>query len=373
MLHIILLILKFIGIVLLALLGLLVTLLLVVLLIPVRYRILASHGAMLRLDGRVSWFLHLIHLRVTQEGEKRRIRLRLFGIVLYDSDRPRKPRKPKHKRKKTADRSKARSSRERTKGQKTIELQPEGVRTPGNSPMRGEVASEDDGLQSKQLSSEEQDLTLRKDPDAMPDMGPTAADRMDSSNASFGADSTGTPWEEPKDSTTSGEETEEAVGALGRILRRIKSILQGIRDKLHRLFIGMKKGLSKLTDIKQKIDLIKEFIGEEENRKAFGVTWQSLKKLLRHVLPKKLRSRVVFGTGDPCSTGQALGAASILYGIYGEHVRITPDFENKVFEGSHYARGRIRMGTLLIIVIKLLLDKRFKQLKRNIKILKEAL
>jgi hypothetical protein len=63
----------------------------------------------------------------------------------------------------------------------------------------------------------------------------------------------------------------------------------------------------------------------------------------------------------------------ILYGFYGDRVVIIPDFENKVFEGKHYARGRIRLITLLIIVIKLISDKRFKRLKSNFLILKEAL
>ena len=354
MLHIILVLLKFIGIVLLTLLGLLVTILLVVLLVPVRYRIWVSHGAMVRVEGRVSWILHLIHLRVTQEGEERRIRLRLFGIILYDSARPRKPGKPKRRRRNTANRNKVHS---------TNELKPEGVITPGSSPVPEEQATDYDRQQSKQLSSEEQDLSGTA---AIFGVEPTEDPGAEAS-------ANNTSEEEASENNTSEEEMENAVGLLGRVLRRIKSFFQGIRNKLRRLITNLKQGLSKLINIKQKINLIKEFISEEENRKAFGITWQSLKKLLRHVLPRKLRSRVVFGTGDPCSTGQALGVFSMLYGIYGDSIQITPDFEHKVFEGNHYARGRIRMGTLLIIVIKLLLDKKFKQLKRNFKILKEAL
>lgn len=351
MLQIILLILKFIGIVLLALLGLLVTLLLVVLLVPVRYRIWVSHGAMLRLEGRVSWFLHLIHLRITQEGEKRRFRLRLFGFVLFDSDRPRKPGKPKQRRKKAADRTREPGSRDRIKGQEAIrhETTQHEITEPRTAEPRTTVQRADEHKSEETIASDSSSLSEKEATDYR------------------------SPLAEAQDNSNSGEETEKTVGVFGRFLRKIKNILKGIRDRFHRILRSIKQVLSKLANIRQKVSLIKEFISEEDNRMAFGVTWQSLKKLLKHVLPKKLSSRVVFGTGDPCSTGQALGALSLLYGIYGEHVRITPDFENKVFEGSHYARGRIRMGTLLIIVIKLLLDKKFKQLKRNFKILKEAL
>lgn len=135
----------------------------------------------------------------------------------------------------------------------------------------------------------------------------------------------------------------------------------------------IKGWFQKTLDLKHKINLIKAFINEEENRAAFGLTYTKLKLLIKHILPTKLRSQLIFGTGDPCSTGQALGVFAVLFGVYGEYVQITPDFENKIFKGSHYAKGRIRIGTLLIIVIKLLLDKKFKQLLRNYRILKEAL
>ena len=230
MLHIILVLLKFIGIVLLTLLGLLVTILLVVLLVPIRYRIWVSHGAMVRVEGRVSWILHLLHLRVTQEGEERRIRLRLFGIILYDSARPRKPGKPKRRRRNTANRNKVnRNKANRNKEYSTNELKPEGDITPGSSPIPEEQGTDYDRQQSKQLSSEEQDLS--------------------GSAANLGAEPTEDPWAEASANNTSEKETENAVGVLGRVLRRIKSFFQGNRNKLRRLITNLKLGLSKLMNI----------------------------------------------------------------------------------------------------------------------------
>ena len=103
------------------------------------------------------------------------------------------------------------------------------------------------------------------------------------------------------------------------------------------------------------------------------MTYGSIGKLLKHILPRKLKANIIYGTGDPCSTGQILGALSILYSMYGDRVTIIPDFENQRFEGNAMARGRIRLVTILIIVIKLILDKRFRQLRNNVRLLKEAL
>ena len=82
--------------------------------------------------------------------------------------------------------------------------------------------------------------------------------------------------------------------------------------------------------------------------------------------------KLLFGTGDPCSTGKVLGVLSLIYGLYGEHIEITPDFNNKVLEGNFNVKGRIRLVRIIIIVTKLLLDKRFKRLKNNFSRLKEG-
>ena len=347
MIHIIIILLKFIGIALLTILGLIVTLLLVILLVPIRYRVWVTHGALFRLESRVSWILHIIDARVTKEGELSRIRIRLFGILLYDSVRPRKQRKSRKSRRKAA----------------RSEEQYEEVMVPDSRSRSSRKANtiKRDGHRKDNSVPDILDAgtsVLREEYKREPSTDPGAGLREE-------VPSTDEPVTE---AVRNGK-----VNIFRRFVNKMKRIIQGIRNKLRGLIEKVKLAWQAFLNIKNKVVLVKEFLSDEENKSAFGVTYGSLKKLLKHVLPRKLKSKVVFGTGDPCSTGQALGAASILYGMYGEHVQITPDFENKVFEGEHYARGRIRIGTLLIIVIKLLLDKKFKQLKRNFKILKEAL
>jgi hypothetical protein len=133
------------------------------------------------------------------------------------------------------------------------------------------------------------------------------------------------------------------------------------------------KWMGKTKGWKEKGNLAVQFLKDEINRQGFGAIGLSLRRMMRHMAPKKLKGKIVFGTGDPCTTGQTLGVLGVLYSIYGDRIEIIPDFEEKRLEGSLMAGGRIRLITVLIIVIKLILDRRFKQLRSNWKTVKEAL
>lgn len=65
MLHMLLVILKIIGILLLVLLGLILFAALSILFVPLRYRVWVKYDQQLQASLRLSWFLRLISLRVT--------------------------------------------------------------------------------------------------------------------------------------------------------------------------------------------------------------------------------------------------------------------------------------------------------------------
>ena len=69
MIHILLVILKIIGIVLLVILGLLLGILLAVLFIPVRYKAEGSYHGQLLLSVCATWFFHILAFRAVYEGE----------------------------------------------------------------------------------------------------------------------------------------------------------------------------------------------------------------------------------------------------------------------------------------------------------------
>jgi hypothetical protein len=343
MLHIILLIFKIIGIILLVLLGILLLVLLTILLVPVRYRIAIEHGDTFRMEGRVYWLLHLIHAKISYLEGNPHIRVRVFGFVIYDNLRPKttKIKIKKHKssvKKEDKHKNKQKAVTDHKKDKEFI-----------NEHKTDTIRS----VQIQKQADKNESDSEKQAVDVTPDFN-----RIDTSY---------------KVSEHQKNTKKEKTFFLKKILFKIKSF----KEKVCTFFKELKNKIIKIfeavVNIKQKIGLISNFIKNELNREGFQITYSSLKKLLKHILPTKLKSKLIFGTGDPCTTGQVLGLMGILYSFYGDKIQIIPDFENSRFEGKHDARGRIRLITVLIIVIKLIFDKRFKQLKTNFIILKEAL
>ena len=364
MLYIILLILKIIGITLLAIIGLLLLILLVVLLVPIRYRVAVTHGDDdFYLESRMSWLLHLIGARITHLEGKLHIRVRVLWFTLYDNLRPRKPKVEKKKHAATAKRRKKKSIKKKSV-KKTKVVSEKSDKSTIHSDRKSKI---------DEVSLEQKESNIISDSASKSEIRQEITEKIiDNENNKIRDVETSRQDDFYEDIDYSVDE-DKKISLFEKISNKIKAV----KDKVLAFFGSIKlkiiQWFDTITNLKHKLDLILEFIRDEINREGFRITYDSLKKLLKHILPTKLKSKVIFGTGDPCSTGQAMGVLGFLYSIYGDKVVIIPDFEKKRLEGEHYASGRIRLVTILIIVIKLILDKRFKQLKNNFQILKEAL
>lgn len=392
MFHIILLILKIIGILLLAVLGLLLLVLLITLLVPIRYQVALEHGEAFFMKGRANWLLHLIHVNFSHMEGVLQIKVRLFGFVVYDNLKPKPLKEKKPKSKTSAKKAKKKKPAKKTstttsksdikkseKEQKiNVDLNKENLSNKGND-KKPNIANEtiiDNNIKKVNTLSNEtirETLVLQKQTDSNKEE--LLQPKMSETKASFAVNRQETENKEANnwqaDKKQADKDKKETI--FHKIISKLKSFKEKISKSFQELKAKVINSFMTLKNLRHKISLISEFIKEEINREGLHITYASLKRLLKHILPTKLRSRLVFGTGDPCSTGQALGALGILYSFYGDKIQIIPDFVNSRLEGKHFARGRIRLVTILIIVVKLILDKRFKQLKKNFIILKEAL
>lgn len=91
---------------------------------------------------------------------------------------------------------------------------------------------------------------------------------------------------------------------------------------------------------------------EDNSRQLVCILKDNVLHLWRKLKPKVFRGQLLFGTGDPASTGEILGVFAILYAWYGDGVRIVPDFQRKVWEGNFFARGGISIFTLLLVCFR---------------------
>ena len=293
--HVILTILKILGIILLVLLGLLLVIVLSVLFVPVRYRLEGekSSPGWREANGkvRVSWLLHLIHLRIQYREKELDWECYLFGVPLKKAGAAVREWKKKRRKKKIQE------QKERRK--KAVQQK--------NKPEKRTAAKKKG--QEKPLQIEEKT--------------------------------------EIKTAERKQQEKEKVSDKLSRFWNRCKKIVGSILK-----FPGKLK--KKLTNIRltfrgfcDKIKRWRTLWNEESTQAALHFLTEKGRKLIRHVLPRKIRGSITFGCEDPALTGQILGAVAIAYPLYGKGVAVYPRFEEKILEGQLQVKGRIVVACLL--------------------------
>lgn len=339
MLHVGLLILKIIGFVLLGILCLVLGLLLIVLLVPVRYRMEGSWHGSLRGMARITWLLHILSVTVSygEDGELL-MAFRLFGFRLF--------------------RDKADGEAVLAEGLDdagdagemmvhTAELQ--GAREEGRS--RGEKKVQEDPILEREAESFDSDADSDSESDFIlqsQEVGDRGTD--DALDAS----------EEKRQMPADEADTKE--GWIHRLFRRLRQQFNRVLEKIKFLFQTL---CDKLKHIKENYEAVLTFVQDEENQKTMKLVLRQVKALFRHILPKKASGYVVFGFDDPYTTGQVLAAASLFYAWYGQNIELIPMFEEPALEGELKLKGRIRMGTLLWCGLRVFLNKNFRVLLKR--------
>ena len=112
-------------------------------------------------------------------------------------------------------------------------------------------------------------------------------------------------------------------------------------------------------------------LGKPETKKAIGFAFGKLGRLLKHILPRKIKGYVVYGADNPATTGQVLGIVSVIYARTGQILEIRPNFMEKQLECDVLIKGRIQVFTLLLIAVKVILNKGVRQVLKEFKGIKD--
>lgn len=121
-----------------------------------------------------------------------------------------------------------------------------------------------------------------------------------------------------------------------------------------------------VRNIRTEIDFYKNLWDKPQGKKSVEHLWREICYLLKKGKPTKIQGKLLFGTGDPATTGQALGVLGAVYGFLPEDLFITPDFENEVYEGTIDVKGRLRLIHLLIVAVRLLIDRDFRYVVKKV-------
>lgn len=339
MLHIIFLILKILGWILLGILALVLILFGILLLNPVKYKLNGScDGTLESLSANavVRWLFHLIAAEAEYKEGELKWHLRIAWKT-FSSDGEEAEEKTATSPKKSSSKNTSKTSRQKQLKQKVEKENVKELVVPSSQASAQQAASEVKSLpESKKTVSEKQEQQNSKK-----QMTQTA--------------------DSPKQKKL---EVQEEKDLFERIYDRLTSPFRKLIQKIKYTF---QKICDKVKILIKKKERLQAFLAYEIHKNAFAKAVKELKRLLKFLKPKKIKADIEFGFSDPAWTGYMLAFLGMAYPFLGEYTEFRPDFEKKVLKGVGYMEGKIRSIYFLIPALHLLLDKNVRITYRHIR------
>lgn len=327
MLHIIIFILKIIGILLLVILGLILLLVSSVLFVPITYKVRAERkDGVIQVRAVAGWMFRLlsVHYRLhTSQEPMQLLQGRILGIPVWKPLEPKKE-KPKKAEKK----SKEKQSKPKQMEAKQLE-------------QKAEVKSSD-----KAKERLKKDLTPGTAVATVPQPEPEVSRQ-----------------EQPQDKQAQTKPPRQSI--LKKLLYAIRRIYGKITAIGRGLFSLVVKLLHMPEKASETIGTLTDFWNLEENVKARESIWRELKFLWKHSRPRKADLTLHFGFEDPSWTGQCMGVLSILNVWYPGRIFLKPEFEQEIFEGTLYIKGHMMLAVPLLSIFRLWRDENVMKIYRR--------
>lgn len=124
----------------------------------------------------------------------------------------------------------------------------------------------------------------------------------------------------------------------------------------------------KSEKIKTGIYKLKREYSDERNKAAFSHLKKELFIILKRICPRLLKLTMVYSTGSPDTTGISLGILACFPVGYTNRWRITPDFESEkpYAKGSFDIKGHVIVISILAATLRILFDKNCRRLYNKI-------
>jgi len=333
-------ILKIIGIILLVIIALVIALLLLVLLWPVTYKASADLKPEVKRGGaKVSWLLGLLQFRVAFDSslEKPLAKdIRIFGISL---EKIKNLLKGKDKGEKEKEARKKKLKKLKEKDPETYER------------LR-EEARERRRLEREKLKAEEE---AEKKAEA------ARREELKKKRA------------KPRKKLAFTRET--AIHAVRRFVRHTVVYFVQFMEDLFSLpgLIAhkVKEVAGKVRNTAGMVSRWAGFASDASTWQAVGFILKKLKKMLRHIRPRKISGHITYGFEDPYQTGLVLAGAESFYPVWGKSFDLVPDFAEKRLEGDAALRGHIIIGYVIWQAVLVWFNKDVKKVLAFLKAEKE--
>lgn len=361
--HIVILVLKIIGIVLLCILGLVLLILAALLFVPFRYEMDISGDLQEKaLNGKayVRWLLRIVSFKTDILSPKDiRYTLRIFGIPFKRG-------------------SFGGGEEESNASETSEEAKEDATETAKPETDSAEAAADAAGNEAE--SAAEAETETKPETEAKPEVEAKPEAAAESVSQETSEETVTFSEEQGEASEEAGTETSEEQAAEENeseeekkpgIRKRIKDKIDQLKAKASSLLDSV-KALFEL--LKRKKGLLAKYIRKKSTKRALKTAWVNVKWLLLHIAPKKYSGELSFGLKDPSLTGGICALISPVYVQIADKLQLYPDFEGELKVGGHgYMKGRIRLWGILIRALRVYRDKNIRKVIDEAQKVKETI
>ena len=125
----------------------------------------------------------------------------------------------------------------------------------------------------------------------------------------------------------------------------------------------------KLIRLKDTVSRIQRLASDERNQKAIHLIGNQVFRLLKCMMPRRLKLNLTYFTGSPDTTGELMGVLALFPIGYTQRWNIMPDFTADEFyaDADFDVKGRIFFFQILKCLLTVLLDKNCRRLYNKLR------
>ncbi len=385
MLHVLLLILKIIGITLLVILGLILLIILLVLFVPVRY----SGDTRCKQDktpeteeneaeeskkfdlyalAKITWLLHFVSFSF-EYSDDLKYKLKVLGIPIMKSDKLKKdgetqlPEKENtlEAEKKEPEENPGSEDQGAYKPELDTENKPDNTESEGSGKDDSSDKTGKEAADSKEYASEKENIN-NINPEDKPEGKPDEKQNEKSDEKHT---------EKPDENH---DLKEDKNGANGKKKKKIKKTGKKAQNGLNKNKENKEDAEEKqsvVEKIKNIYNKITALLDDRRVKRAYELVKVQLVRLIKAVVPRKIGGYAKYGFENPAITGYITAFLAAEYGRV-RKLDIEPHFEDEILEGELNFKGRLYAITFVCIGCKVYFNKDIKYTIKKLKEFKES-
>ena len=346
-LHIILLILKILGCILLALLGILLILLCIILFVPIKYKFSGAYLEKPDMDAKVSWLFGLIKAQAKFRDQSFNVCVKVAWKQLFNMDK-------ELKKQEASDLDETEESTKNMDSGQFAEKDKDVLENHSES-----VQLESPNLDQKNVSNNEAVSQTRRSNEEI------------SFDKTISNDFSKTESKEKHRKKSLKKDKDKAVKSNADKQSVFEIIMIKLEQLIDKIDMTAEKAEEKLDQLSCRLNKVDRFLSAECTQNSLLLARRMLFSILKHIAPKRVSGHIHFGMDKPSKTGRILGYASAFYPLYADSIQIDPDFEKTVIEGDLNMSGGIQLYIFVFWGLRIILCKDVRKVIKYVKRLKK--